>query len=156
MKNVGFYLLFIALSCLACKKNDSNKTSAYNGFKVDGVVYQVDSIEHSYNDTRRPLKIHSNDNGGAAIYIHTMPDNFPSSDGVYQFKVMASRRDSLDVDVCFESDDRKSDYCAVEGVNGESLSSLTITIKSGKWNVSLAPITIFDNMAKTLEISANE
>jgi hypothetical protein len=156
MKHVGVYLVLFSFVCFACNKNDGDKTGTYNGFKVDGVTYQVDSIEHSFYTTLRPLKIHSKDNGGGAIYIHTMPNMFPTADGTYQFHVKAVRHDSMDVDVCFESDDRTMDYCALEGLGGQSLSTLTITIMNGKWSVSLPSTTIYDNSAKTLEVAASE
>lgn len=156
MKLAYVYLLLFGVAFLSCKKGDNNNAGSYNGFKVDGVVYRVDSIEHTFNTSLRPLKIHSKDNGGAAIYIHTMPNMFPAADGVYKFNVKAVRHDSLDVDVCFESDDRNTEYCAIESASGQSLSTLTITINGGKWSVSLPATTIYDNSAKTLEVNASE
>jgi hypothetical protein len=156
MKPAVLFTLLFALCFSACNKDNENKTSKNNYFELDGTVYQVDSIEHTFNTSLRPLKIHSKDNGGAAIYIHTMPDKFPAVDGVYQFQVKATRHDSLDVDVCFETDDRASEYCAVEGVSGQSLSTLTVTVSGGKWSVSLPATTVYDNSAKTLKIDVSE
>ncbi len=155
MKHSGLCALLMALSFAACKKGDTN-SGAYNGFKVDGVVYQLDSIEHTFGTSLRPLKIHSKDNGGAAIYIHTMPDSFPEADGTYQFDVQAVRHDSLDVDVCFETDDHQTEYCAIEDRSGQALTKLTIKIAGDKWTVTLPPTIIFNNTSKTLEMAASE
>lgn len=150
-------LLALSLLLFACKKGNDNSSSAYNGFKVDGVLYSLDSIEHNFDVTRRPLAVHSKDHGGAEVYFHFWNVEYPTADGVYPFKIKAVTRDSGDANACFAPYDRSQDeYCTIESGTGQSLSTLTITISGGKWSISLPATTIYDNSAKTLEIQAHE
>jgi hypothetical protein len=138
----------------ACNKSD--KSTAYNGFKVDGVVYNMDTVERDFSATGGALRIHSKDNGGALVYLRTGNNIWPSADGIYQYNIKAVRSDSTDAKVCFSPDGASEEYCAVSAANGSSLSTLTITISGGKWAISLPATTIMDNTAKTLEIQVQE
>jgi len=149
-------ILLLTLFCVSCKQEDDNEPGpTYNGFKVDGVVYQLDTLERDFVSTIGALRMRSTDHGGGLIFIRRGGIVWPSADGIYQFTVKHNTVDSSEVEMCFEPGGVFESYCSMSGGSGIS-TTMTLTISNGKWSISLPPTQIIDNSIKTLEISASE
>jgi hypothetical protein len=148
-------LILLTLLCISCKKTDDKATTTYNGFKIDDTIYQMDTLERDFSATTGALRIQSKTNSGGMVYLRTLAQSWPSTDGIYHYTVRDSPLDTTEVKICFEQDKLFETYCSMTGGVGIS-TMLTITISNGKWALSLPPTHVIGNTQRTLEISASE
>ncbi len=138
----------------SCKR-EGDPPAPYNGFKVDGVMYSLDTMERDFSQTAGALRVHSADHGGAMVYFRRGVLEWPSADGTYTYQVSHNAVDTTDIEFCFEPDGLFEQYCSMSGGSGIS-TTMTLTIKKGKWGISLPPTQIMDTRTKTIEISLSE
>jgi hypothetical protein len=148
-------IAFAAIGLIACKKDDTTPEASFNGYKIDGKLYEFDFIEHDFYATGQALRIHTKSDKGDLLYFRTQPEHWPSQDGVYSFGVHERWHDSTEVNFCFEPADRSGSYCSV-GTSAGTTTTLTITVKAGKWALRLPPTQVYGDDAHVIEIDLSE